>query len=72
MRTEVSNSFFLNAFGSAWAQVQAGTFRFRAPLNQVRCFIPLRLDDAPIKGSRAQFLSFRSLTAPVSRVRIRP
>ena len=44
------------AFGSDWAQLEAGTFRFRDPLNQHRRFIPLRLDDAPIKGSLAQFL----------------
>ena len=45
-----------HAFGSDWAQLEAGTFRFRDPLNQERRFIPLRLDDAPIKGSLAQFL----------------
>jgi len=45
-----------NAFGSDWAQMEAGTFRFRDPLNKERRFIPLRLDDAPIKGSLAQFL----------------
>ncbi len=45
-----------NAFGSDWAQLEAGTFRFRDPLNQERRFIPLRLDDAPIKGSLARFL----------------
>ena len=28
----------------------------RDPLNKERRFIPLRLDDAPIKGSLAQFL----------------
>ena len=44
------------AFGSDWAQLEAGTFRFRDPLNQERRFIPLRLDDAPIKSSLAQFL----------------
>lgn len=44
------------AFGSDWAQLEAGTFRFRDPLNQERRFIPLRLDAAPIKGSLAQFL----------------
>ena len=36
--------------------MEAGTFRFRDPLNRERRFIPLRLDDAPIKGSLAQFL----------------
>ncbi len=40
-----------NAFGSDWAQWEAGTFRFRDPLNQERRFIPLRLDDARIKRS---------------------
>lgn len=45
-----------NAFGSDWAQLEAGTFRFRDPLNRERRFIPLRLDEAPIKGSLAQFL----------------
>jgi len=45
-----------NAFGSDWAQLELGTFRFRDPLNKDRRFIPLRLDDAPIKGSLAQFL----------------
>ena len=34
-----------HAFGSEWAQLEAGTFRFRDPLNQERRFIPLRLDD---------------------------
>jgi hypothetical protein len=46
-----------NAFGSDWAQLEAGTFRFRDPLNKERRFIPLRLDNAPIKGSLAQFLN---------------
>ena len=46
----------VNAFGSDWAQLEAGTFRFRDPLNKERRLIPLRLDDAPIKGSLAQFL----------------
>ena len=44
------------AFGSDWAQLESGTFRFRDPLNKDRRFIPLRLDKAPIKGSLAQFL----------------
>ena len=46
----------VNAFGSDWAQLEAGTFRFRDPLNKERRFIPLRLDSTPIKGSLAQFL----------------
>jgi len=45
-----------NAFGSDWTQLEAGTFRFRDPLNKERRFIPLRLDDTPIKSSLAQFL----------------
>jgi len=45
-----------DACGSDWAQLEAGTLRFRDPLNQERRFIPLRLDDARIKGSLAQFL----------------
>ena len=44
------------AFGSDWAQLETGTFRFRDPLNKERRFISLRIDDAPIKGSLAQFL----------------
>ncbi len=49
------------AFGSDWAQLGAGTcgrrnLRFRAPLIRERHFIPLRLDDAPVTGSLAQFL----------------
>ena len=47
-----------SAFGSEWAQLEAGTFRFRDPLNKERRFIPVRLDDAPIKGSLAQFLAW--------------
>ncbi len=49
------------AFGFDWMQLEAGTFRFRDPLNQQRRFIPLRLDDAPIKGSLSQFLSIQWL-----------
>src|ERR1017187_5237427 len=45
-----------NAFGSDWAQLESGTFRFRDPMNQERRFIPLRLDDSPIRSSLAQFL----------------
>jgi WD40 repeat protein len=45
-----------HAFGSDWAQLESGTFRFRDPLNKERRFIPLRLDEAPLKGSLAQFL----------------
>jgi hypothetical protein len=45
-----------NGFGSDWAQLESGTFRFRDPLNKERRFIPLRLDESPIKRSLAQFL----------------
>lgn len=45
-----------NAFGSDWAHLESNTFRFRDPLNEDRRFIPLRLDESPIKGSLAQFL----------------
>ncbi|MBI5522402.1 MAG: TIR domain-containing protein [Desulfarculus sp.] len=44
------------AFGADWVRLESGTFRFRDPLNRERRFIPLRLDEAPIKGSLAQFL----------------
>jgi hypothetical protein len=44
-----------HAFGSDWAILESHTFRFKDPLNKERCFIPLRLDAAPIKGSLAQF-----------------
>ena len=50
-----------HAFGSDWAQLEAGTFRFRDPLNKDRRFIPLRLDDAPSKGTLAQFLYINRL-----------
>lgn len=43
------------AFGSDWAQLESYTFRFKDPLNKDRRFIPLRLDDATIRGSLAQF-----------------
>src|ERR687895_2938797 len=45
-----------HAFGSDWAQLESYTYRFRDPLNKERRFIPLRLDETPIKGSLAQFL----------------
>ena len=48
-----------HAFGDDWAQLESQTFRFRDPLNKARRFLPLRLDDAPIKGSLGQFLHIR-------------
>jgi small GTP-binding protein len=44
-----------NTFGSEWVELEATTFRFRDPLNRDRRFLPLRLDDAPIRGSLARF-----------------
>jgi len=53
-----------DAFGSDWTQLEAGTFRFRDPLNQECRFIPLWLDHAPTKGSLAQLacISWRPLS----------
>jgi tetratricopeptide (TPR) repeat protein len=45
-----------HAFGSDWAKLESQTFRFRDPLNKERRFISIRLDNAPIKGTLAQFL----------------
>src|SRR6266542_2292897 len=56
-----------NAFGSDWAQLESGTFRFRDLLNRERRFIPLRLDDAPIRGSLAQFLYIISRASKTAR-----
>ena len=52
-----------HAFGSdpGAPGLEAGTFRFRDPLNQERRFFPLRLDEASIKGSLSQFLSINRL-----------
>jgi len=45
-----------NAFGSDWAQLEAGTFRFRDPLNKDRRFIPLRFGAISTKDTVMQFL----------------
>lgn len=45
-----------NSFGSDWGTLESQTFRFRDPLNRGRRFIPVRLDDTPIKGALVQFL----------------
>ncbi len=50
-----------NAFGSDWAQLESGTFRFRDPLNKERRIRLLRLDDAPIKRIRSNHSSRRRL-----------
>ncbi len=59
-----------NALGSDWAQLlthpQPSTLDPQPtgdPLNQERRFIPLRLNDAPIKGSLAQLLYINWLPA---------
>src|ERR1035437_9242129 len=44
-----------NSFGGAWVGWGGGTVRFRDPLNTERRFIPVRLDDAPIRGSLSQY-----------------
>lgn len=43
------------AAGSDWAQLESQTFRFRDPLNKERRFIPLLLDDTPMRGGLAPF-----------------
>ena len=44
-----------HAFGSDWAQLERYTFQFLDPLNKERRVIPLRLDDAPLPRTLAQF-----------------
>jgi GTPase SAR1 family protein len=44
-----------NAFGSDWVTLERHTFLFRDPINTQRKFIPLRLDDAPIRDMLKQF-----------------
>jgi hypothetical protein len=48
----------MSAFAVAadWPQLESHPFRFKELANHDRRFISLRLDDAPIKGSLAQFL----------------
>jgi WD40 repeat protein len=45
-----------NAYESDWTRLESYTFRFRDPLNHERRFIPLRLDDAPVRGALSQFV----------------
>ena len=40
-----------NAFGSDWAQLESGTFRFRDPLNKERRFLPCASTTPPSKAS---------------------
>ncbi len=44
------------ALGSDWSQLEAGTFRFRDPINKGRRFVPLRLDNSPVHPTLANFL----------------
>ncbi len=43
-----------NAFGSDWAQLESGTFRFREPLDKERRFISLRLDYVHIRQDQVR------------------
>jgi len=61
-----------NASGADWARLEAGTFRFRDPLNKERRFIPLRLDDAPVKESLAQISTSIGGRKRARRVRASP
>ena len=45
----------LNSTKSDWSKMESGAFRFRDPLNHDRRFIVLRLDEAPLENSLAQF-----------------
>jgi hypothetical protein len=45
-----------HALGADWVTLESHSFRFRDPLNKERRMIPLRLDDAEVHGSLAQFL----------------
>lgn len=44
-----------NTFGQDWVHFESGTFRFRDPLNSERRFIPIRLDNTPIRPPLAKF-----------------
>ena len=48
-----------NAFGSGWAQLETGTFRFRDPLNKDRLFVSLRLNDCEIDAASEAAVSVR-------------
>lgn len=43
-----------NTFGSDWTQLESDTFRFRDPLNKKRHFLPVRFNNALIRGNMAQ------------------
>lgn len=44
-----------HAFGSDWVTLEHQAIRFKDPVNRQLRLLPLRLDDAEIKGSLAQF-----------------
>jgi len=44
-----------NAFGTEWSTLESYTFPFRDPSNQERRFIPVRLDDSPVKEGLKEF-----------------
>ena len=44
-----------NAFDADWVQMESGAYRYKDPLNKQRRFVPVRLDEAPIPNSLAQF-----------------
>jgi hypothetical protein len=57
------------SLGSDWAKLESDTFRSRDPLNKEGRFIPLRLDEALIKGSLAHPL--HRLAVVISRAGVR-
>src|ERR1051326_5950676 len=44
-----------SAFGTEWRRLEQQSLIFRDPFNTDRRFVPVRLDDAPIKDSVKQF-----------------
>src|SRR5262249_16546843 len=44
-----------HSMGADWPALESGVFRFRDPLNSERRFIPLRLDDSPLKPALRLF-----------------
>ncbi len=54
-----------HALEADWVTLESQSFRFRDPINTARRMIPVRLDDAEVKGSLAQFraLDWRGKTA---------
>jgi hypothetical protein len=48
-----------NVSASEWSQFERGVFLFRDPTNEERRFIPIRLDDAPVRDSVVPFANIR-------------